>query len=50
MSLYFDACVVPLTEIENTGNANLGEKGYNNFIWGILYLRIAHFYNWKLYD
>lgn len=50
MTPSFDACVVPLTEIENTGNANLGEKGYSMSILGILYLRVAHFYNWKLYD
>lgn len=42
MSPYYGACLVPLTEIENIGNANLEKKDYKS-ICGIVHLRIGHF-------
>ena len=43
MSPYYGACLMPLTEIENTGNANLEKKKGYKSICGIVHLRIGHF-------
>ena len=48
MTPYIGACVVALTEIENTRNVDFGERVIDSVLEYGVHLRIAHFHNKKL--